>query len=103
MTKCGKTRSHTTATLTNIGDETAQNVNINLTVNNNAGKNLYSYKKFLGDIPGSQSRSDTLTIDVDCGFLYRDCWNHMPLTINVEVIWDGGNQLFTLQFSDSKK
>ena len=89
------------ATLTNTGDETAQNVKIDLNINNNKGKNVYSYQESLGDIPGNQSISRVLNINLNCGFLYHDCLGHMPFTLNLEIIWDGGNQIFTQKFFES--
>lgn len=101
-TECGTTCRRTTATLTNTGEETAKNVNINLNINNNQGESVYSTQRNLGNIPGGQSRSEVLKINADCGSawtLYSKCRDHMPLILNVEITWDGGNQLFTQQFS----
>jgi hypothetical protein len=98
-TNCGETCRQTTATLTNTGIETAHNVNINININNNAGTNVYSHQESLGDIQSGQSISRALTINANCGFLYKDCVGNMPLTMNVEITWDGGNQKFTKKFS----
>lgn len=97
-TECGTTCRQTAATLTNSGDETAHNVRVDLNIYNNIGESVYSIQKSLGDIPGHTSKSETVTINADCGFLYSKCLSHKPLTLKSEVISDEG----TFPFQDQQ-
>jgi len=78
---CGLTCRETTATITNTGDETAHSVCVVLEVFNEAGERILinsapSLERCLGDIAGGSSRSETITINADCGFLAGKCVGH---------------------------
>lgn len=78
---CGLTCRETTATITNTGDETAHSVCVVLEVFNEVGERISinsapSLERCLGDIEGGSSRSETITINADCGFLAGKCVGH---------------------------
>ena len=78
---CGLTCRETTATITNTGDEVAHSVCVVLEVFNENGERIYinsgpSIERCLGDITGGSSRSETIRIDADCGFLAGKCLGH---------------------------
>lgn len=104
-TSCGVTSRQTTAVLTNTGDKTAHNVKVNLDIYNSAGESVYSTQEKLGDILSGQSKSKTITINVDCGSiltLYSKCRKHMPLVLKVKIIFDEGIQAFPDYLYDTK-
>lgn len=94
---CGTFCREITATITNTGGHTANNVYVGLNISNNIGENIYSTREFLGDVSSKQSKSRTLDINVDCGFLYSKCVGHTPFAMKVEATWDGGNQVFPVE------
>ncbi len=101
--QCGLTCRETTAKITNSGDEIAHNVNVKLDIYNSIGEIVYSAQKFLGDIPAGQSKTETVTINADCGSFpfYGKCLSHMPLTLKSKVISDEGTFPFPdQQFSE---
>jgi len=78
---CGLTCRETTATITNTGDETAHSVCVVLEVFNENGERIFinsapSIERCLGDIDGGSSKSETITINADCGFLAGKCVGH---------------------------
>ena len=78
---CGLTCRETTATITNTGDEVAHSVCVVLEVFNENGERIFinsapSIERCLGDIGGGDSRSETITINADCGFLASKCIGH---------------------------
>jgi hypothetical protein len=78
---CGLTCRETLATITNRGEEVAHSVCVYLEVFNENGELIYinsgpSLERCLGDIPGKSSRSETIRIDADCGFLEGKCIGH---------------------------
>ncbi|OPX71147.1 MAG: hypothetical protein A4E36_00154 [Methanoregulaceae archaeon PtaB.Bin009] len=78
---CGLTCRETTATITNTGDEVAHSVCVVLEVFNENGEQIFinsapSIERCLGDIGGGESRSETITINADCGFLASKCIGH---------------------------
>ncbi len=78
---CGLTCRETTATITNTGDEIAHSVCVVLEVFNENGERIFvnsapSIERCLGDIGGGESRSETITINADCGFLASKCIGH---------------------------
>jgi hypothetical protein len=96
-TSCGATCRQTVAVLTNTGDKAAHNVRVHLDIYNSIGEIVYSTKEQLGDIPGGQSRSKTIIMNIDCGSiltLYSKCRKHMPLVLKVKIIFDEGVQTF---------
>jgi len=78
---CGLTCRETSATITNTGDETAHSVCVVLEVFNDNGERIFinsapSVKRCLGDIEGGASKSETIIINADCGFLATKCVGH---------------------------
>jgi hypothetical protein len=78
---CGLTCRETTATIMNTGDEVAHSVCVVLEVFNENGERIYInsgplLERCLGDITGGSSRSETIRIDADCGFLAGKCLGH---------------------------
>ncbi|HOT02780.1 MAG TPA: hypothetical protein PK069_01200 [Methanolinea sp.] len=78
---CGLTCRETSATITNTGDEVAHSVCVVLEVFNENGERIFinsapSIERCLGDIGGGESRSETITINADCGFLASKCIGH---------------------------
>ena len=78
---CGLTCRETSATITNTGDEVAHSVCVVLEVFNENGERIFinsapSIERCLGDIGGGESRSETITIHADCGFLAGKCIGH---------------------------
>lgn len=79
--QCGLTCRETTATITNTGDEVAHSVCVVLEVFNENGERIYvnsapSIERCLGDIEGGSSKTETITIEADCGFLASKCIGH---------------------------
>ena len=78
---CGLTCRETAATITNTGDATAHAVCVVLEVFNDNGERISinsapSIERCLGDIEGKSSRSETIAINADCGFLGGKCVGH---------------------------
>ncbi len=92
-TSCGLTCRQTMANLTNIGDDTAHNVKVNLNIYNKAGDNVYQKQELIGDIAGGQSISKSEIIEVDCGFLFSKCIDKQFI-LKAEVTFDEGTQIF---------
>lgn len=79
--QCGLTCRETTATITNTGDEVAHSVCVLLEVFNENGERIFinsapSIERCLGDIEGGSSKTETITIEADCGFLASKCIGH---------------------------
>jgi len=78
---CGLTCRETTATITNTGDEVAHSVCVILEVFNENGERIFinsapTIERCLGDLEGGSSRSETILINADCGFLASKCIGH---------------------------
>ena len=78
QTNCGLTCRETTATITNTGDSTAHNVCVVLTVSNSKGEtiplnNEVNIRRCIGDLVGGQSKSESITINADCGTFGTKC------------------------------
>ena len=76
--KCGLTCRQLTPSITNTGYDTAHNVCITLTMSNGGGDPIYlnsgpSFRKCIGDIASGESKSESIVIDADCGFLASKC------------------------------
>lgn len=79
--QCGLTCRETTATISNTGDEIAHAVCVLLEVFNENGERIFinsapSIERCLGDIEGGSSKTETITIQADCGFLASKCVGH---------------------------
>ncbi len=102
LISCGTTCRKTTATITNTGDETAHGVCVTLEIYNSNGEVISinggaSIQQCIGDLVGGQSRSDTVTINADCGFLYSKC--SRPFTMKAKATYDDGK---TFPFPDKQ-
>ena len=80
-TECGLTCRETTATISNIGDEVAHSVCVSLEVFNEDGERIYlnsgtSIQRCIGDLNGRASKTESIRIDADCGFLATKCLGH---------------------------
>jgi hypothetical protein len=78
QTNCGATCRQTTATITNTGDSTAHNVCVLLTVYNSKGEQINlnngpNIQQCIGDLAGGQSKSESITINAECGLFYTKC------------------------------
>jgi len=100
QTNCGTTCRQTTATITNTGDSAAHNVCVVLTVYNSKGEQIYLnngpiIQRCIGDLSGGQSKSESITINAECGLFYSKCIGQI-LTLKCQVI---SNEK-TVQFPD---
>lgn len=80
-TECGLTCRETTATISNIGDEVAHSVCVSLEVFNEDGERIYlnsgtSIQRCIGDLNGRASKTESIRIEADCGFLATKCLGH---------------------------
>jgi len=78
---CGLTCRETTATITNTGDETAHSVCVVIELFNDANERIPinsgpSVERCIGDMAGGSSRTETVQVNADCGFLATRCVGH---------------------------
>ncbi len=87
---CGLTCRRTTATVTNIGSQTAHNVRIVMEVRNNADKVMNvnggpSYERPIGNLESGQSVSVPISVNVDCPDLMK-CQDSLPFNLRYSVV-----------------
>lgn len=97
-TECGLTCRETTATISNIGDEVAHSVCVSLEVFNEDGERIYlnsgpSIQRCIGDLNGRASKTESIRIEADCGFLATKCIGH-TLILKGKVTSDEKTQQF---------
>lgn len=76
--KCGLTCRQLTPSITNTGYDTAHNVCISISMSNSGGDPIFlnsvpTFTKCIGDIASGESKSESIVIDADCGFLASKC------------------------------
>ncbi len=89
QTSCGLTCRQLDATITNSGYETAHDVCITVALHNSRNEviNLNgeaSIRRCIGDIAGGQSRTESLSINADCGLFATKCIGE-TLTLQTRV------------------
>lgn len=77
-TDCGLTCRETTATITNVGNETAHNVCVWLNVRNEKGdiiplNDMQTLYDCIGDLDGGVSKSEDMMLEADCGLFALNC------------------------------
>jgi hypothetical protein len=77
-TSCGLTCRQLDASITNTGYETAHNVCITVDLHNSRNDIIYlngepSVNYCVGDIPGGQKKTGSITINADCGAFATKC------------------------------
>jgi hypothetical protein len=76
--KCGLTCRHLTPSITNTGTKTAHNVCISIRLSNTGGDIIFlngepTIRKCIGNIASGESKSESIVINADCGFLASKC------------------------------
>ena len=99
--KCGLTCRKLTPTLYNTGTQTAHNVCINVVLYNSGGdviplNGAPTFRKCIGNMAADEARSESITIDADCGFLATKCIRQ-TLILKTEATSDET----TVRFPDS--
>ena len=75
---CGLTCRQLTPSITNTGIKTAHNVCISIVLSNSGGDLISlngepSFRKCIGNIASGESKSESIVINADCGFLASKC------------------------------
>jgi hypothetical protein len=86
---CGLTCRQLDASITNTGYETAHNVCITVALHNSRNEIIYlngesSINRCIGDISGGQKKTETITINADCGAFATKCIGE-TLTLQTRV------------------
>ncbi len=76
--KCGLTCRQLTPSITNTGITTAHNVCISIVLSNTGGDIISlngepTFRKCIGNIASGESKSESIVINADCGFLASKC------------------------------
>ena len=88
-TSCGLTCRQLDASITNTGYETAHNVCIMVDLHNSRNEIIYlngepSINRCVGDISGGQKKTESITINADCGAFATKCIGE-TLTLQTRV------------------
>ncbi|MDD1697952.1 MAG: hypothetical protein LUQ36_06285 [Methanoregula sp.] len=95
---CGLTCRQLDASITNTGYETAHNVCIAVALHNSRNEIIYlngesSINRCIGDISGGQKKTESITINADCGAFATKCIGE-TLTLQTRVTSDEKTVLF---------
>ena len=98
--KCGLTCRQLTPSITNTGKKTAHNICISIVLSNSGGDLISlngesSFRKCIGNIASGESKSESIVINADCGFLASKCLRQ-TLILKTKVTCDET----TVQFPD---